>query len=162
MPSNLKFRDAYVDDLPAIVRLLADDPLGATREKAGPPIDPRYLQAFAAIEKDSNQRLVVVERAGELVGCLQISFIPGLSRLGAWRGQIESVRIAQRHRGGGLGRLMFDWAIGTCRDRGCDLVQLTSDKQRLDSIKFYEGLGFEASHEGLKLSLAPIGSEEAT
>jgi len=138
------------EDLPSIVRLLADDDLGRTREDARIPLDPRYLAAFAAIERDPNQQLVVAEQDGRIVGCLQLTFIPGLSRLGMWRGQIESVRVASSGRGGGIGRAMLEWAIAECRARGCGLVQLTTDKTRTGAHSFYEGLGFEASHEGMK------------
>ncbi len=148
-----RFRRARADDLPAIVALLADDALGRTREDPRVPLDPTYLAAFAAIERDPNQMLAVVERAGAVVGCLQLTFIPGLSRRGLWRGQIESVRIAAGERGGGLGRAMFEWAIAACRERGCGLVQLTTDKTRGDAQRFYAALGFVASHEGLKLAL---------
>lgn len=144
------FRRATAADLDAIVALLADDILGAARERPG---DPAYVAAFAAIEADPNQLLAVVEEAGGVVGCLQLSFIPGLSRLGMWRGQIESVRIATSHRGAGLGRRMFEWAIEQCRARGCGLVQLTTDKARPDARRFYESLGFAASHEGMKRAL---------
>jgi GNAT superfamily N-acetyltransferase len=143
-------RRATVADLDAIVALLADDMLGAGREKPG---DPAYAAAFAAIDADPNQYLAVAEEDGRVVGCLQLSFIPGLSRLGMWRGQIESVRIAASHRGAGLGRRMFEWAIEQCRARGCGLVQLTTDKARPDARRFYESLGFVSSHEGMKLSL---------
>ena len=112
-----------------------------------------YTDAFSAIAKDPNQYLAVVEIDGVLAGCLQLTFIPGLSRLGMWRGQIESVRIAANQRGEGLGRRMFEWAIEECRQRGCELVQLTTDKSRPDALRFYESLGFVASHEGMKLSL---------
>lgn len=143
-------RRATAADLDAIVALLADDMLGAARERPG---DPAYAGAFAAIEADPNQLLAVAEEDGRVVGCLQLSFIPGLSRLGMWRGQIESVRIAASHRGAGLGRRMFEWAIEECRARGCGLVQLTTDKARPDARRFYESLGFSASHEGMKLAL---------
>lgn len=146
-------RHATTEDLPSIVRLLADDELGRSREDARAPLDPRYLAAFAAIERDPNQQLLVAEQDGRIVGCLQLSLIPGLSRLGMWRGQIESVRVASSERGHGLGRLMIEWAIGECRDRGCGLVQLTTDKSRTEARSFYEGLGFEASHEGMKRKL---------
>jgi ribosomal protein S18 acetylase RimI-like enzyme len=146
-------RRARRDDLPAIVALLADDELGRTRENLGPPLDPAYADAFAAIEADPNQFLAVAEDNGEIIGCLQLTFIPGLSRCGLWRGQIESVRVASSRRGGGLGRHLFEWAIGECRHRGCGLVQLTTDKARLDALRFYEALGFVASHDGLKLTL---------
>nr|WP_246523579.1 GNAT family N-acetyltransferase [Neoroseomonas eburnea] len=136
--------------MPAIVALLADDVLGAAREQPG---HPAYDAAFAAIGADANQLLAVAEEEARIVGCLQISFVPGLSRLGMWRGQIESVRVAASHRGAGLGRRMFDWAIEQCRARGCGLVQLTTDKARPDARRFYEALGFVASHEGMKLKL---------
>jgi GNAT superfamily N-acetyltransferase len=151
--SELTFRRATATDLEDIVGLLADDELGRTREDPGPPLNPRYIDAFAAIDADPNQYLAVVEEGGHIVGCLQLSFIPGLSRLGLTRGQIESVRIASSRRGGGLGRRMFDWAIAECRKRGCEIVQLTTDKARADARRFYESLGFVASHEGMKLTL---------
>ena len=147
------FRRAEAGDVAAIVALLADDSLGAARENPGPPLDPAYLAAFAAIDADPNQFLAVVVRQGRIIGCLQLSFIPGLSHRGLTRGQIESVRIASTERGGGLGRQMFDWAIAECRRRGCGLVQLTTDKTRADARRFYESLGFVASHDGMKLKL---------
>jgi ribosomal protein S18 acetylase RimI-like enzyme len=147
------FRRATGADLPAIIRLLADDELGRQREDATLPLSDRYLQAFAAIDSDPNQLLAVVEREHQLIGCLQLTFIPGLSRLGMWRGQIESVRVASTERGSGVGRTMFEWAIEECRRRGCGLVQLTTDKRRPDALRFYEALGFAASHEGMKLAM---------
>ena len=151
--NDLTFRRASAADLEDIVALLADDELGRKREDPDPPLNPRYIDAFAAIDADRNQFLAVVEEGGRIVGCLQLSFIPGLSRLGLWRGQIESVRIASTRRGGGLGKRMFEWAIEECRKRGCEIVQLTTDKCRTDARRFYEGLGFVASHEGMKLTL---------
>ena len=155
MTEELLFRPAVEADLPAIVAMLADDALGAAREDAGEPINDAYVAAFRALDEDKNQYLAVVEKGDAIVGCLQLTFIPGLSRLGMWRGQIESVRIASSERGGGLGRKMFEWAIKECRKRGCGLVQLTSDKSRSDALRFYDQLGFTASHEGLKLNLTP-------
>lgn len=149
----LVFRAATRDDLPAMIALIADDQLGKSRDDASLPLDQRYLDAFAAIERDDNQMLVAVEQAGALIGCFQITFIPGISRRGAWRGQIESVRVAREKRGAGLGTAMFEWAIAECRRRGCDLVQLYTDKSRKDAHRFYERLGFKASHEGMKLAL---------
>ncbi|WP_251863713.1 GNAT family N-acetyltransferase [Achromobacter sp. Marseille-Q4962] len=149
----LTFRRARIGDLPAIIAMLADDALGSAREDPALPPNPRYTAAFAAIEHDANQFLAVAERGGEPVGCLQLTFIPGLSRQGMWRGQIESVRIAAAARGQGLGRAMFEWAIGQCRRQGCGLVQLTTDRARPDARRFYESLGFEATHDGMKLSL---------
>ncbi|CAN7577472.1 N-acetyltransferase family protein [Neorhizobium sp. LjRoot104] len=150
----ISFRKARRSDLPAIIDLLADDMLGQSREVVSDPVDPRYEQAFAAIEADGNQLLAVaVDGEGKVLGCLQLSFIPGLSRAGMWRGQIESVRVAARERGTGLGSQCIEWAVQKAAERGCQLVQLTSDKARPDAIRFYEKLGFIASHEGLKRSL---------
>lgn len=151
--TDLTFRRASAADLEDIVALLADDELGRKREDPDPPLNPRYIDAFAAIDADRNQYLAVAEEGGQIVGCLQLSFIPGLSRLGLWRGQIESVRISSARRGDGLGRRMFEWAIQECRKRGCEIVQLATDKSRADARRFYEGLGFVASHEGMKLAL---------
>jgi ribosomal protein S18 acetylase RimI-like enzyme len=151
--SDLTFRRASAVDLEDIVALLADDELGRKREDPDPPLNPRYIDAFAAIDADRNQYLAVVEEGGQIVGCLQLSFIPGLSRLGLWRGQIESVRISSARRGAGLGKRMFEWAIEECRKRRCEIVQLTTDKSRADARRFYESLGFVASHEGMKLAL---------
>ncbi|MGP6087619.1 GNAT family N-acetyltransferase [Antarctobacter jejuensis] len=151
--SGIAVRKATAEDLAAIVALLADDPLGATREDASQPLNAAYVNAFDAIAADPNQFLAVATRGEKTVGCLQLSFIPGLSRLGAWRAQIESVRIARAERGTGLGRQMFEWAIETARGRGCTLVQLTTDSARPDAHRFYESLGFTGSHIGFKLSL---------
>lgn len=153
MPDGLAFRRATEADLPAIVAMLADDGLGAGREDASLPLAPAYMAAFAAISADSNQFLAVAELDGTVVGTLQLTFIPGLSHKGAWRGQIESVRIASSQRGTGLGQRIFAWAIETCRAKGCRLVQLTTDKSRADAHRFYARLGFVASHEGFKLKL---------
>jgi ribosomal protein S18 acetylase RimI-like enzyme len=148
------FRAARRCDLVAIIELLADDDLGKTREIASDPPDPRYILAFAAIDTDPNQLLAVATDDGDRVlGCLQLTFIPGLSRTGTWRGQIESVRIARSVRGSGLGSRFIEWAVERSAEHGCGLVQLTSDKTRPDSIRFYEQLGFVASHEGLKRNL---------
>jgi GNAT superfamily N-acetyltransferase len=147
------FRRAASDDLPAIVALLADDPIGSGRESVGVRLDPCYAAAFAVIERDPNQLLAVAERGGKVIGVLQLSFIPGLTRRGMWRGQIEGVRIAPAERGAGIGRAMLLWGIEECRKRGCGLIQLTSDKRRSDAHAFYEALGFRATHEGYKLML---------
>ncbi len=151
---DFTIRSATRADVVHIVSLLADDVLGATREAGqGAPVDA-YMSAFDSIDDDPNNELIVVDRGGVVVGCLQLTFIPGLSRGGMTRGQIEAVRIAGHARGAGLGRSLFEWAINRARDRGCGLVQLTTDKQRVDAHRFYESLGFVASHEGMKLSLA--------
>jgi GNAT superfamily N-acetyltransferase len=147
------FRRARAEDLGAIVGLLADDPIGRTREGSAAELNDRYAEAFAAIEQDPNQLLAVAERDGQIVGVLQLSFIPGLTRRGMWRGQIDGVRVATDKRGGGIGRAMIEWAIAEARGRECGLVQLTSDKQRSGAHAFYEALGFQATHEGYKLPL---------
>jgi len=149
----LTFRRAEQKDIASLVALMSDDPLGKTRERAQSGDLLRYEQAFAEIHADQGQFLCVVEDAGEIVGTLQLSFIPGLSRGGAKRGQIEAVRVRHDRRGEGIGDAMFRWAIEECRSRGCALVQLTTDKSRSDAHRFYDGFGFEASHIGYKLSV---------
>jgi GNAT superfamily N-acetyltransferase len=149
VPLDVIFRTAAESDLPAIVGLLADDAIGAGRE--GEP--EAYRTAFATIAADPRNHLVVADAGGAVVGTLQLTYIPGLSRMGAERAQIEAVRVAGTYRRRGLGREMIMWAIGQARSRGCRVVQLTSDKRRSDAIRFYESLGFEPTHEGLKLLL---------
>lgn len=151
--TTIQFRRATKNDLPTIVSLLADDELGRQREDLGPPLSPKYQEALEAINQDPNQYFAVVEDDEAIVGCLHLTFIPGLSRTGMWRGQIESVRIAASRRGTGLGKQMFEWAIEECRRRDCGLIQLASDKTRPEAIGFYVSLGFTASHEGMKLAL---------
>lgn len=147
------FREARRTDVPAIVALLADDPLGGGRETVGEEVDAAYWRAFAAIDADGRNALIVADRHGEVVGTMQLTFIPGLSRRGAERAQIEGVRVRPDQRGSGLGRQMIEWAIDQARERGCGLVQLTTDKSRTDAHRFYASLGFLASHEGMKLVL---------
>jgi GNAT superfamily N-acetyltransferase len=151
--TNLTFRRATKADVPAIVALMADDVLGASRERTGAVLPKAYFNAFAAIDADERQYLAVVEEAGRMVGTLQLTFLPYLGRGGAWRGQVEAVRVASDRRGQRIGEAMMDWAIEQCRERGCGLVQLTSDKTRLDAHRFYDRLGFSASHVGYKLDL---------
>ena len=152
--STLNFRLACRDDLPALVQLLIDDDLGKLREEASvEALHPGYLDAFAAIDRDPHHELIVGEMAGDVVATLQLSFLPGLSRRGSWRAQIEAVRVARDLRGSGVGGAMMAWAIERAQERGCRLVQLTSDKQRPDAIRFYQKLGFQATHEGFKLQL---------
>ena len=150
---GLTFREARKGDLPAIVSLITDDGLGRGRELMGEELADEYVAAFEVMAVDPNQVMAIAELDGEVAGYMQITFIPGLSRRGAWRGQLESVRVASHLRGRGIGEAFFRWAIGRCRDRGCRLVQLTTDKQRADALRFYERLGFAASHNGLKLTL---------
>lgn len=149
----MMFRQARPDDVPSIIALLAADQLGAARENASLPLAACYTDAFAAIDADENQCLAVGERDGKVVATLHLTFIPGLSRKGSWRGQIEAVRVAEALRGEGVGEAFFRWAIDQCRERGCSLVQLTTDKTRADAHRFYDRLGFEASHVGYKLKL---------
>jgi len=151
--SAVVFRPARRGDVAAVVALLADDHLGAERELVSDPPAACYLEAFDAISNNANTLLVVAELSGEVIGCLQIDLLPGLARRGARRGQIEAVAIARRLRGRGLGTAMLRWALGRCRERGCAVVQLTSHRSRGGAHRFYERLGFEASHVGMKLSL---------
>lgn len=144
-------RRATAGDVAAIVGLIADDQLGATRDDPGDLT--AYLRAFAAIDADPSQLLVVLDDGGAVVGTMQLSFIPGLSRGGATRAQVEAVRVAASRRGHRLGEQMIRWAVDESSRRGCRLVQLTTDKRRGDAHRFYERLGFTASHEGFKLSL---------
>ncbi|MDI7861508.1 GNAT family N-acetyltransferase [Rhizobiaceae bacterium n13] len=153
MTSELIFRRATASDLSAIVALLADDALGRVREDTRLPVSDSYLRAFETIDADPNQFLAVAEIDGRVAGTLQLTFIAGISRQGAWRGQIEAVRVSTDRRGIGLGARMIEWAIGQCRARNCDLVQLTTDKSRTDAHRFYEKLGFKASHIGYKLKV---------
>ena len=147
------FRLARREDVPSVVRLLADDALGSGRERYAEPLPQAYWEAFNAITARPDNELIVADIDGAVVGCLQLSFIPGLSRTGMWRGQIESVRVADGQRGSGLGSALIEWAVERAVERGCGLVQLTSDKARPDAIRFYEKLGFVSSHEGLKRNL---------
>ncbi len=147
-------RRATLTDVPAVVALLADDDLGATRDGIRTGADLAvYQQAFDAIDRDAAQLLVVGEAGRRLVATLQLMFLPGLSHRGAVRAQIESVRVAAELRGHGLGQAMMTWAIGEARRRGCRLVQLSTNKSRADAHRFYERLGFVPSHEGMKLPL---------
>lgn len=150
---DLQIRTARRDDLPAIIGLLADDILGEAREDAGETLPSAYVTAFDAIAADARNELMVVDDAGAVVGVLQLTFIPSLTHRGGERAQIEGVRVAASHRSQGIGRRMFDWAIERARQRGCRIVQLTTDKRRPDAHRFYASLGFVASHEGMKLML---------
>jgi GNAT superfamily N-acetyltransferase len=147
-------RAARRADIPALVDLLAADQLGATRDGIRDQADlDAYDRALRAIDADPAHILIVADRAGEVVGTMQLSFLPGLARRGALRAQIEAVRVAASTRGSGLGAAMLQWAIDEARRRDCALVQLTTDKARTDAHRFYQRLGFVASHEGMKLKL---------
>jgi GNAT superfamily N-acetyltransferase len=150
------FRDARRADVPQIVALLADDVLGARREApagAGGELDDGYWAGFEQVEADPRSRILVAEAGGHVVATLQLTLIPGVSRHGLLRAQVEAVRVAASHRSQGLGRALLERAIAEARAAGCGLVQLTSDKRRSRAISFYESLGFTATHEGLKLPL---------
>ncbi|BCW68738.1 N-acetyltransferase [Arthrobacter sp. NicSoilB4] len=154
---TFRLRPAERPDLPGILRLLADDQLGSSREDASDPAP--YEEAFAAIDADPAHLLLVGEVAPadasgtRLVATFQLSFLPGLSRRGSWRAQLEAVRVSEDLRGQGVGAAMVEWAIEESRRRGCSLVQLTTDKSRTAAHRFYDRLGFAASHEGMKLVL---------
>lgn len=149
--TDVVIRRATATDIPGIVGMLVDDEIGTSRES--PDDLTPYQAAFEVIDADPNQLLVVAESNGELVGTLQLTIIPGLSRKGASRGLVEAVRVAASARGTGLGTTLMEWSIEESRRRGCNLVQLTSDKARVDAHRFYNRLGFAPTHEGFKLKL---------
>jgi ribosomal protein S18 acetylase RimI-like enzyme len=149
--NDVVIRRATASDVAAIVAMIADDQLGATRESLD-DLTP-YLAAFEQIDGDPNQLLVVADRNDEVIGTLQLTIIPGLSRRGSTRGLIEAVRVAAPARGSGLGSTLIRWAVEESRTRGCTLVQLTSDKSRTEAHRFYTNLGFANTHEGFKLKL---------
>ncbi|WP_372369596.1 GNAT family N-acetyltransferase [Candidatus Uabimicrobium sp. HlEnr_7] len=150
---KITFRTAKFDDLSRIVELLANDDLGAKRESAEPSLPKSYEEAFAAINEDQNNILVVAIIQNIIAGVLQLTLIPSLTYKGGWRSQIEGVRVAKEFRSRGIGREMFEWAIDYSRQKNCVMVQLTTDKQRPNAIKFYQDLGFKATHEGFKFHL---------
>lgn len=152
-PTDIVIRRARHDDLAGIVHLLADDSLGAKREAPVDPLPSSYHAAFEAIDRDPSHELVVAEAEGRVIGVLQLTFLPYLTYQGSWRALVEGVRVASDRRSAGVGRQLIEWAIDRARQRQCRIIQLTSDKSRRDAIRFYERLGFVASHEGLKLHL---------
>jgi len=153
--SSVELRRATAQDVPAIVELLAADQLGATRGGVRTDEDLQaYLRAFEALDADPAHLLLVAVDSGDVVATMQVSYLPGLARRGALRAQIEAERVRQDHRSRGLGAALFRWAIEEARRRRCALVQLTTDRSRTDAHRFYERLGFVASHEGLKLDLS--------
>lgn len=150
---TLFFRQATVDDLGSIVKMLADDDLGNTRERYEHPLPESYLKAFDAINSDPNIELIVGCYGDSVVGVQQITFTPHIVRQGGWRATIEGVRVSSSHRSQSVGTELIQWAIERAKEHGCQMVQLTTDKSRVDALRFYERLGFKASHEGLKLHL---------
>ena len=151
--SELKFRIATEQDLARIVEMLADDVLGSKRERYERPLPDSYIKAFQAITADPNNELVVACRGEEIIGVQQITFTPYITHQGGWRATIEGVRTSSSERGKGLGTELIRFGIQRAKERGCHLVQLTTDKKREDALRFYESLGFKASHEGLKMQL---------
>ena len=150
---KLTFRQAELEDLPEIVRMLADDFLGATRERYENPLPESYVKAFEEIEADKNNELIIAERDGETVGTLQITFTPSISFQGGKRATVESVRVDKKYRGQNFGKELMLWAINRAREENCFAVQLTTNAERRDAHRFYENLGFKGSHLGMKLYL---------
>ncbi len=153
MDNQLIFRPALKKDLAAIVQMLADDVLGAEREKTAANLSDSYIKAFERITADPNQELTIAELDEEIVATFQLTFIPYLTYQGGLRVQVEAVRTSASHRGQGIGTRVFEYIISRAKEKGCHLIQLTTDKKRPDAIRFYESLGFTASHEGMKLLL---------
>ena len=151
--TEITFREAKAEDLERIVEMLSDDLLGSKRERFELPLPSSYVKAFKAIDADPNNELVVVNHKGKIVGVLQITFTPYITHQGGWRATVEGVRISSDVRGMGVGSQMIEYAIARAKERGCHLIQLTTDKQREDALRFYERLGFNATHEGFKMKL---------
>lgn len=150
---KLGFRRATEVDLPEIVRLLADDHLGGGRERYTDPLPPAYAKAFAGLQAIGAEVILALDESGAVIGCLQLLILPGLGSLGKQRAQIEAVRIDSRLRGKGLGSQLIRHATDRAKEKGCRLVQLTSDNSRQGAHRLYERLGFKASHVGMKLYL---------
>jgi GNAT superfamily N-acetyltransferase len=153
MSRELKFRIATVDDLRDIVRMLVDDFLGGTREKVEDTISDDYMRAFREIESDPNNELIVAELNSKVVGTFQMTYTPSLSFQGGKRCTIESVRVDSSLRGQGIGREMMLWAIERAKEKGCISMQLTTNSKRKNAHRFYERLGFESTHLGMKLKI---------
>ena len=151
--SKISFRHAIREDLPEIVRMLADDFLGATRERYENPLPESYIKAFEEIDADKNNELIVAEKDGEIIGTLQITFTPSISFQGGKRATVESVRVDEKYRGQGIGKELMLWAINRAREENCVAMQLTTNADRTDAHRFYENLGFKKSHLGMKLYL---------
>ncbi len=149
----LTYRNATPADLPFIIALIVEDSVVRTGDDPADAMHADYVGALAAIDADSNQEMIVVDEDGVPAGCFQLSYLPGLMRRGMKRGQIEVVHVAEARRNRGIGAEMMRWAVERCRQKGCAMVQLTSNKKRIDAHRFYERLGFLKSHEGFKLYL---------
>lgn len=151
--SEAIFRLATRADLSSIVRLLADDEMGSMRERHEDPLPEAYVSAFEQIDNDPNHELIVAELNGEIIGTLQLMFLPSISFQGGLRAQVESVRVDKKYRGRGIGSELMIWTIERAKERGAHVVQLTTHRSRDDAHRFYERLGFSGSHLGMKLSL---------
>lgn len=149
----MDFREATLGDLSKIVQMLADDELGKIRERYETPLPDRYVKAFEAIDSDPNNELIVACLGEEIVGVLQITFTPYITHQGGWRATVEGVRTVSSERGKGLGSKLILRAVERAKARNCHLIQLTTDKKREDALRFYERLGFVATHEGMKMKL---------
>lgn len=150
----MKFRKAVREDVPFIVQMIANDKFGQSRENYRDPLPDQYYEAFEKISANPNQELIVVENdQNEIIGTLHLTFLQYLTYQGGIRAQIEAVRVREDLRGEGIGQKMFEWAIQRSKERNAHLLQLTTDKQRPEAIRFYEKLGFKASHEGMKMNL---------
>ncbi len=154
-PKYLKIRQSTLADLPSIVRLIAEDDIVGWREHLVDPLPACYVETFSAIEDDPNNELIVAEMDGAIVGTLQITYIPHIINRGGRRALIEALIVSSTARGNGIGTAMMNWAIDRARERGCCIVQLTSNKQRPQAHRFYERLGFRSHHEGFKLEVEP-------
>ena len=153
MSEEILFRNARREDLPSIVRLLAEDELGSQREKLGEPLPHSYSAAFEQIAADPNHQLIVAESDGRVIGTLHLMFLPSISYQGGLRAQVESVRVDKECRNLGIGSRMMEWTIERAHQRGAHVIQLTSHLSRKDAHRFYEKLGFKGSHLGMKLDL---------
>lgn len=151
--ADLTYRYATRADLPYMVALIAADDVGTQMDDPEQPDSAEYQAGLAAIDADPNQELFIVEAEGQIIGTFQLTYIPGIARKGMWRGLVESVHVSPEHRNRGYGSQMMRWAIERCRARGCGMVQLTSNKKRVDAHRFYRTLGFDQSHEGFKIFL---------
>lgn len=153
MTDTLSFRDATRADLPVIIAMLADDQMGGRPDDPTEPLDPAYIAAFEAIAAAPNERLIVAEVGGRIVGTMQLTLLPGLLDRGAWRGQVEAVRVVGDLRSAGIGARMIGWALDWFRANGCYRAQLTSNNDRTRAHDFYERLGWTKSHAGFKIVL---------
>lgn len=150
---KLDFREAEKNEISTLVKMFADDKLGSQREDVSEPVNERYIAAFNQIQNDPNNEIIVAIHKNEIVGMMQLTYIPSLSHIGSKRCIVGGVRVQSPYRGQGLGTKIINWGIQKAESIGCEMVQITSDKQRPEAIRFYEKLGFKATHEGLRLKL---------